>query len=141
MVDLKPGVIHGLDDRGYVRTTEGFGVVTRGCSDAKVWDAALGAVRDLRPNDWRIGKQLTVSNEQPEPFRIIAYDPRTFVGTTSYVGVYIHRLNDDTRMVEVTAIWRTRMTVTENPWEGHLLRAISARLPCVVPSEQALTGR
>lgn len=116
-------------------------MVTRGCSDTEVWDAALGAARDLRPKDWRIGDQLTVSNAQPEHSRIIAYDPRTFVGTTSYVGIYIHRLRDDTRMVEVTAIWRNRMAATENPWEGHLLRAISARLPCVVPSEQALTGR
>jgi hypothetical protein len=64
--DLKPGVIRGLDGRGYVKKTEGFGLVARGCPDAEVRQAALDAVTSVRPRDWRIGDQL-IAGDRPYP--------------------------------------------------------------------------
>lgn len=146
--DIKPGRVSGLDKRGYVKTTEGFGHVARvsgaqvtqvPCSEAQIWTGTLEAVKNTRPNDWRIGKALVLLDENERTGRIRAEDPRTFVGTTSYIGVFIHRLSDDLRLIEVSAQWKTRMTVTENPWESHLLAGIRSRLQeCIVPPEQAI---
>lgn len=137
--DIKPGVVSGIDKRGYVKTTEGFGHLVRGCPDSKVWTETLNSVKTIRPNDWRLGKALVLLDADEAAGRIRAEDPRTFVGTTSFIGVFIHRLSEDTRLIEVSAQWKTRMTVTENPWEGYLLQDIGSRLyGCLLPPEQAI---
>ena len=140
--DIKPGVIRGLDDRGYVKTTEGFGIVARGCPDGDVWKAALGAVENTRPGKWGIGERLIVLDADEASGRITAVDDymQAFFGG-SYVGVFIHRLNADSRLVEVSAFWRSRTAAAANPWERVLLQEIERRLPCVVPADQALLGR
>ena len=33
--DIKPGQVRGIDDRGYVKTTEGFALAVTGCNE--VW--------------------------------------------------------------------------------------------------------
>jgi hypothetical protein len=70
-----------------------------------------------------------------------AEDPANFWRKGSYVGIFIHRLNDEARLIEVSSFWDTKSVVLKNPWERDLLDALVRRLPCVVPSEQALTGR
>lgn len=140
--DIKPGAIRGLDGRGYVKTTEGFGIALRGCSDAQIWRAALAAVEEVRPRSSRIGDRLTVTEADEVRGRITAVDSylQAFAGG-SYVGVFIHRLSPDDRLVEVTAFWRSRMGATANPWERIVLEEIERRLPCVVPAEEALLRR
>jgi hypothetical protein len=139
--DIKPGQVSGIDKRGYVKTTEGFGhVVTRAaCPDAKILTETLETVKTIRPNDWRIGKALVLLDADERAGRIHAEDPRAFVGTTSYIGVFVHRLSEELRLIEVSAQWKNRMAATENPWEGHLLQEIGRRLhECLVPPEQAI---
>ena len=146
--DIKPGRVSGIDKRGYVKTTEGFAHVVRvgdaqgaqgRCSEAKLWTETLEAVKNIRPNDWRIGKALVLLDANERTGRIRAEDPRTFVGTTSYVGVFVQRLSEDLRLIEVSAQWKNRMAATDNPWEDHLLAGIRSRLQeCLVPPEQAL---
>jgi hypothetical protein len=139
--DIKPGVVRGLDGR-YVKTSEGFGVALRGCSDVQIWRAALGAVEDVRPRSARIGDRLTVTDADEARGRIAAVDSylQAFAGG-SYVGVFIHRLNAEDRLVEVSAFWRSRIGAAVNPWERIVLEEIERRLPCVVPAEQALLRR
>lgn len=140
--DIKPGVVRGVDDRGYVKTTEGFGVVARGCLDADIWKAALGAVENTRPRRWGIGERLIVLDANEATGRIRAVDDymQAFFGG-SYVGVFIHRLNAEDRLVEVSAFWRSRTAAAVNPWESIVLREIEQRLPCVIPAEQAIPRR
>lgn len=136
--NIKPGVVRGLE-RGYIRTTEGLALATRGCADEELWRRTLDAVRTLESPSWQVGKQLRVLQANFEAGRIDAIDERTFVGTTSYVGIFLHRLAGDLRLLEVSAFWKTRMTVTENPWEMAVLRGIEARLSgCVIPAHVAL---
>jgi len=137
--DIKPGTIRGLDDDGYVKTTEGFGVVTRGCPDSQLWMAALETAATLRPTGhfFSYGPLKILSADEAAGV-IKAEDPMNFWRKGSYVGIFIHRLREDTRLVEVTSFWDTKSVVITNPWEKDLLRAISVRLPCVVPSERAL---
>ncbi len=136
--DIKPGRVRGPDGEGYVKTTEGFGIVTSGCPDSQLWTVARDTARTLRPSDWQIGGPLEILSTDESAGVIRAEDFRPFLGTTSYVGIYIHRLSPEIRLVEVTAFWKTRMSATANPWEKHLLRAMSSRLSCVVPPEHAL---
>lgn len=139
--DIKPGRVSGTDKRGYVKTTEGFGhlVTLRACPDAKIWTEILETVKTIRPNDWRIGKALVLLDADERAGRIRAEDPRTFVGTTSYIGVFVHHLSEDLRLIEVNAQWKNRMAATENPWEDYLLQEIGRRLhECLVPPEQAI---
>ena len=92
-----------------------------------------------RPNVWRIGKEPVLLDANERTGRIRAEDPRTFVATTSYIGVFVHRLNEDLRLIEVSALWKNRMAATDNPWEVHLLAGIRSRLQeCLVPPEQAI---
>lgn len=136
--DIKPGAISGLAGQGYLKTTEGFAIVTSGCSDAQLWTVALTTARMLKPSSWQVGGPLVILSADERAGVIRAEDPRTFVGTTSYVGIFLRRLDGELRLIEVSAFWKNRMAATANPWETELLAAIRARLPCVVPSERAL---
>lgn len=122
-----------------MKTTDGLGHLVRSCSDTKVWTETLDSVKTTRPNDGRLGQALVVLDADEAADRIRAEDPGTFVGTTSFIGVFIHRLSEDTRLIAVSAQWKTRMTITQNPWEGYLLQEIASRLyECLVPPEQAI---
>jgi hypothetical protein len=137
--DIKPGVIRGLDDRGYVKTSEGFGIVTRGCPDAELWAAVHETATTLRPagHAFSYGPlRILTADESGGVLR--AEDPATFWRKGSYVGIFIHRLTDDTRLIEASSFWDTKSVVLKNPWERDLLDALLRRLPCVVPSEQAI---
>jgi len=136
--DIKPGAISGLAGQGYLKTTEGFGIVTSGCSDAELWAVALTTARTLKPSSWQVGGPLVILSADERAGVIRAEDPRTFVGTTSYVGIFLRRLDGELRLIEVSAFWKNRIAATANPWETELLAAMRARLPCVVPSERAL---
>lgn len=137
--DIKPGVIRGLNDEGYVKTSEGFGVVTRGCPDPELWAVILETAKTFRPSGhvFEYGPLLIISADEPTGV-IRAHDPMNFWRKGSYVGVFIHRLTEDTRLVEVSSFWDTRTVVLKNPWERDLLGELVRRLPCVVPSEQAI---
>lgn len=134
--DIKPGQVRGLERNGYVKTTEGLALAVRGCSDTEVWQGALAAVTTLRSSSWQTGKQLAILRADQAAGRIEAIDERTIVGTTSYVGVFLHPPVGDLRLVEVSAFWKNRMAATENPWELAVLQSIEARLgPCVAQVE------
>lgn len=137
--DIKPGVIRGLNDEGYVKTTEGFGIVTRGCPDPELWTVILETAKTFRPTGhvFEYGPLLIVSADEPSGV-IKGHDPMNFWRKGSYVGIFIHRLTEDTRLVEVSSFWDTRTVVLKNPWERDLLGELVRRLRCVVPSEQAI---
>jgi hypothetical protein len=137
--DIKPGVIRGLNDQGYVRTTEGFGIVTRGCPDPELWAVILETAKTFRPSGhvFEYGPLLIISADEPSGV-IKAHDPMNFWRKGSYVGIFIHRLTEDTRLVEVSSFWDTRTVVLKNPWERDLLSELARKLPCVISSEQAI---
>jgi hypothetical protein len=137
--DIKPGIIRGLDDRGYVKTSEGFGIVTRGCPDADLWAAVVETATTLRPSGHAFSYgPLRILSADEGAGTLRAEDPATFWRKGSYVGIFIHRLSEDMRLIEASSFWDTKSVVLKNPWERDLLDELLRRLPCVVPSEQAL---
>jgi hypothetical protein len=136
--DIKSGVIRGLDD-GYVKTTEGFGIVTKGCPDSELWAVTLETAWTFRPSGhvFEYGPLLILSADEGSGV-IRAHDPMNFWRKGSYVGIFIHQLSDDLRLIEVSSFWDTRTVVLRNPWERDLLGELMRRLPCLVSSEQAI---
>lgn len=138
--DIKPGVVQGIDDRGYVKTTEGFAVAVNGCTDPEIWRAARASVSEVRVSDstnfWR-PRSLTVLDDDDTAGVLRAKDDGWLNGV-SYVGLYLHRVRPELRLVEVTAFWHGRTVVLSNPWEDALLSDIRTRLAaCLMPSEEA----
>jgi hypothetical protein len=124
--DIKPGVVRGLDGR-YVKTSEGFGIVTRGCPDPEVWTVILETARTFRPTGhvFEYGPLRIISADEASGV-IKAEDPMNFWRKGSYVGIFIHRLKDDIRLIEVSSFWDTKSVVLKNPWERDLLGTVYA---------------
>lgn len=132
-------MIRGLDGRGYVKTSEGFGLVTRGCDDPALWRIVHDTTTTYRPSGHAFEYGPLLILEADEAGGVIkGHDPANFWRKGSYVGVFIHRLTDDLRLVEVSSFWDTRSVVLRNPWERDLLDALARRLPCLAPSGQAV---
>ena len=104
--DIKPGVIRGLDDRGYVKTTEGFGIVSQGCPDGELWRTVLETARTFRPSGhvFEYGPLLILSADEAGGV-IRGHDPMNFWRKGSYVGIFIHRLTEELRLIEVSSFW------------------------------------
>lgn len=136
--DIKPGIVRGVDD-GYVKTTEGFGIVTQGCPDGELWATVLETARTFRPSGhvFDYGPLVILSADENEGV-IHAHDPMNFWRKGSYVGLFIHHLTPELRLIEASSFWDTRTVVLKNPWERDLLGELVRKLPCVVPSEQAI---
>ena len=111
--DIKPGVVRGLDDRGYVKTTEGFAVAVSGCTDADIWQAVRASAAETHVSDstnfWR-PRSLTVLDDDATAGVLRAKDDG-WLNAVSYVGLYLHRVRPDLRLVEVTAFWHGRTIV------------------------------
>jgi hypothetical protein len=139
--DIKPGVVRGVDDSGFVKTTEGFGIVTSGCPDSQIWTVTLETATTFRPTRhvFSYGPLTILSADEPTGV-IKAEDPSNFWRTGSFVGIFIHRLREDRPLIEVTSFWDTKSVVITNPWETDLLGAIRDRLPCVLPQAAAILG-
>ena len=142
--DLKPGVARRVDKRGFVETTDGYGIAVRGCSDQELWATILETAKTLEPvapmpfqENTRFGP-LRILDADPRRGVIRAKDPQKWGKPTSYVGIFLHPPKDDIRLIEVSALWEGRTATANNPWEGSLLRAFRERLPCVIPSEHAI---
>jgi hypothetical protein len=139
--DIKPGIVRGLDDDGYVKTTEGFGIVTSGCPDSQLWTVALETATMFRPTGHVFSYgPLKILTADEAAGVIKAEDPGNFWRKGSYVGIFIHRVREDRRLIEVTSFWDTKSVVVRNPWEKDLLRALKDRLPCVLPPSAAILG-
>lgn len=139
--DIKPGVIRGVDDRGYVKTTEGFALALSGCSDAEIWRAVRLSASQVRVSDstsfWK-PRSLGLLDVDELAGSLRAKDDGWLNGV-SYVGIYLHRVRPDLRLVEVTAFWHGRSVVLRNPWEPALLEDLRSRLAaCVQPAAKAL---
>jgi hypothetical protein len=137
--DIKPGVIRGVDSgRGYVKTSEGFGIATKGCADAELWQTVETATRQVSVS----GRTLEILWTDQHRGQIAAADRYLeAAGGGSYVGVFIHNLGAERRLVEVSAFWRSRMGGTVNPWEPALLSLLAQRISCVIPPAEAITRR
>lgn len=139
--DIKPGLIRGIDDRGFVKTTEGFALALAGCSEPEIWSAMRAAASDVRVSDstnfWR-PRSLTILDEDERGGVLRAKDDG-WLNAVSYVGIYLHRVRPDLRLVEVTSFWKGRTVVLQNPWEQALLENLRLRLGnCVRPAATAL---
>lgn len=119
---LKPGVPRGTDERGYVKTTEGFAIRITNRPYDEVWSAA----------DKVLTARLRVVDRDKNRGVLRAAD-EDFVGyTRSYVGVFITPVQPtaDSYLVEVSKIMHARWHVLfpGSDWEDELLRAIQKEL-------------
>ncbi len=137
--DIKPGTVRDLTDRGWVRTTEGFGFVTRGCDRHELWTIVLETARTLKPEGHVLSYgPLRILSADESAGAIRAEDPRNFWRAGIYVGIFLHEMQPDLTLVEVSAFWDTRTVALDNVWEDALVDALLKRVPCVVSSEEAL---
>ena len=96
--DLKPGVARRIDKRGFVETTDGYGIAVRGCSDQELWATILETAETLEPvapmpfqENTRFGP-LRILDADPARGVIRATDPQTWGNRPlTWVSSFIHR--------------------------------------------------
>ena len=122
--NLKPGVLRGMLEEGFDKTTEGISLTIRGRPVEEIWDATVRGVKTIMHGD----RQTRLVDQTPH--RVIRLERRDFLGTLpqSYMGIFLKPV-DQTIVVEVSKINWGRMQVTEwGPTEGDYLRAIQREL-------------
>ena len=134
--NLKPGVLRGMLEDGFDKTTEGLSLTVRSRSVEEVWDATVRGIRTVMATD-----RATRLVDQT-PHRTIRLERKDFLGwfPQSYVGIFL-KPGEQAVVVEVSKINWGRMQVTEwGPTEGDYLRAIQrelAQLPSASTSPRA----
>ena len=126
--NLKPGVLRGMVEDGFDKTTEGLSLTVYDRTLQEVWNATLRGATAITHADSR-----TKIIEQQSP-RFITLEGATFfrIETASFTGIFL--IPDGPAIqIQVTKIYKARMAVGHyGPTEGDYLRAIQrelARLP------------
>jgi hypothetical protein len=124
LADLKPGVLRGVQEDGFDKTTEGISLTVHGRTVDEVWQAAMRGAQTVVQSD----SSSRIVDTQPP--RLIKLERKDFLGwfPQSYTGIFLQR-NDEAIVIEVSRINWGRMQVTEfGPSEGDYLRAIQREL-------------
>ena len=134
--NLKPGVLRGMVEDGFDKTTEGLSLTVYDRTLQEVWNATLRGATAITHADSR----TTIIEQQPP--RFIKLEGATFfrIETASFTGIFLIP-DGDAVQIQVTKIYKARMAMGHyGPTEGDYLRAIQrelAQLPSASTSPRA----
>ena len=129
---LKPGVVRGTYESGFVKTTEGLALEVRDRSYDDIWAAADVAMTSAGTVSAGVYSGQLKVVERHRDRGVIKSEEENFLGSTrAYVGIFISpaKPGADAYVIEVSKILKSRTEVIQGrDWEVDLLRAIQAHL-------------